>query len=110
MNRREALDLLEQELGNMPAEKIPELLQEIEGLRARAWAKLFSAGNGQKEISVGERLLSVEEAAQKLSMTKDYLYRHADRFPFTVRPTPSHLRFSLQGIEKFIRQRTGYRG
>ena len=47
------------------------------------------------------------EAAEKLAMTKDFLYRHADEFPFTVRPTSNHLRFSLRGIEKFIRQRTG---
>src|SRR3989304_5833225 len=51
----------------------------------------------------GDRLLDVEEAARKLGKSKDALYRHADDYPFTVRDGHS-LRFSEQGIEKFIRQ------
>ena len=54
----------------------------------------------------GDRLLNVEEAARKLGKSKDYLYRHAADYPFTVRDGHS-LRFSEQGIEKFIRQRVG---
>ena len=49
---------------------------------------------------------SVEEAARKLGKSKDHLYRHAGDYPFTVRDGSS-LRFSEQGIEKFIRQRVG---
>ncbi len=52
-----------------------------------------------------ERLLKVSEVSRKLGMTKDYLYRHADQFPFTIRLAPRQLRFSLQGIERYIRQR-----
>ncbi len=52
-----------------------------------------------------ERLLTVDEASRKLGMTKDYLYRHADQFPFAIRVVPHQLRFSLQGIERYIRQR-----
>ncbi len=54
----------------------------------------------------GDRLLGVEEAARKLGKSKDYLYRHSCDYPFTVRDGRS-LRFSDQGIEKFIRQRIG---
>ena len=53
-----------------------------------------------------DRLLDVEAAARKLGKSKDYLYRHAGNYPFTVRDGHS-LRFSEQGIEKFIRQRMG---
>lgn len=57
---------------------------------------------------VGEdRLLLVGEASSMLGMTKDYLYKHADQLPFTVRPAPKQLRFSKLGILKFIRQRQG---
>ena len=52
----------------------------------------------------GDRLLDVNEAARKLGKSKDYLYRHSRDYPFTVRDGRS-LRFSEQGIEKFIRQR-----
>jgi predicted DNA-binding transcriptional regulator AlpA len=54
----------------------------------------------------GDRLLDVNEAARKLGKSKDYLYRHAGDYQFTVRDGRS-LRFSEQGIEKFIRQRMG---
>jgi predicted DNA-binding transcriptional regulator AlpA len=54
-----------------------------------------------------ERLLTVDEAAAKLGMTKDWLYRKAARLPFTVRPSPGTLRFSSLGIERYIRQRQG---
>ena len=54
----------------------------------------------------GDRLLDVEEAARKLGKSKDYLYRHAGKYPFTVRDG-RRLRFSEAGIEKFIRQRLG---
>ena len=53
-----------------------------------------------------DRLLDVVEAARKLGKSKDYLYRHSRDYPFTVRDGRS-LRFSEQGIEKFIRQRMG---
>ncbi len=57
---------------------------------------------------VGEdRLLLIDEAATMLSMTRDYLYRHADELPFTVRPAPKQLRFSKLGIQRYIRQRQG---
>ena len=56
--------------------------------------------------SDGNRLLDVEEAARKLGKCKDFLYWHAAKYPFTVRDGRS-LRFSEQGIEKFIRQRIG---
>ena len=60
----------------------------------------------QSSLAADDRLLTVEEASGKLGLTKDYLYRHADHFPFTVRVGPRHVRFSLHGMERFIRQRT----
>lgn len=68
---------------------------------------LRASGSGPGDHSAdGDRLLDVEEAARKLGKSKDHLYRHAGDYPFTVRDGRS-LRFSEQGIEKFIRQRMG---
>jgi hypothetical protein len=53
----------------------------------------------------GDRLLVVEEAAAKLGLTCDYLYRRKD-LPFRVSVAPGQVRFSLKGIEKFIRAKT----
>jgi len=60
----------------------------------------------QPSLASEDRLLTVEEASRKLGVTKDYLYRHVDHFPFTVRLGTRHVRFSLHGMERYIRQRT----
>jgi predicted DNA-binding transcriptional regulator AlpA len=51
-----------------------------------------------------DRLLSIDEAASILGKTKDWLYRHSDTLPFTVREGRL-LRFSSNGIQKYIRAR-----
>lgn len=103
-------DLLEhpERVSQLPPEAVPVMLGELERLRAVLWVRLTAGnhdGQGQSP-SDGDRLLDVDEAARKLGKSKDYLYRHADDYSFTVRDGRS-LRFSEQGIEKFIRQRMG---
>jgi hypothetical protein len=46
-------------------------------------------------------LLTVKEAAKRLSMSVDYLYKHADEFSFTVRHSRS-VRFSSRGIDAYL--------
>jgi excisionase family DNA binding protein len=53
----------------------------------------------------GDQLLTVEQAAERLSMSRDWIYRRASRLPFAVRLDGSALRFSSQGIDRYIRQR-----
>ncbi|MGH7770943.1 MAG: helix-turn-helix transcriptional regulator [Candidatus Binatia bacterium] len=52
-----------------------------------------------------ERLLTAEEAAQLLSVSPDWLYRHAKRLPFSRKLGPKMLRFSYQGILKWLATR-----
>jgi hypothetical protein len=52
-----------------------------------------------------ERLLGIKEASAKLGVTRDYLYRRKN-LPFRVTVAPGQVRFSLKGIEKFIRAKT----
>jgi predicted DNA-binding transcriptional regulator AlpA len=52
-----------------------------------------------------DRLLSAEEAAKTLSMSTDWLYRHAKKLPFTRKLGPKMLRFSYQGIVKWMATR-----
>lgn len=96
----------------LSAEALPAFIGELEALKTRAWVRLMAGspagGNGQPEApAAGDRLLTVEEAAQQLGLSRDYLYRHAKTLPFTVRVGPRQLRFSLRGIERYIRQRAG---
>ena len=79
----------------IPLEALPEFLAELERLRALLWSRLhvLASRPERDSTSSGDRLLSVEEAAMKLGKSKDYLYRHASKYPFTVRDGRS-LRFS----------------
>lgn len=54
-----------------------------------------------------DRLLTVAEAAERLGTSKDWLYRRADRLPFTVRLGPGQVRFSSRGIEHYLARRRG---
>ncbi len=58
------------------------------------------------EVPDHERLLDVDEAARRLGVSPDWLYRRAGKIPFTVRLGRS-LRFSAHGIERYIQARQG---
>jgi predicted DNA-binding transcriptional regulator AlpA len=49
-----------------------------------------------------DRLLTIEEAAEVLHTTKDWLYRNWKKLPFTVSLSPRQIRFSTKGIEEYI--------
>ena len=51
-----------------------------------------------------DRLLRISEAADKLALTEDWLYRHWASLPFAMK-IGKHLRFSLNGIEEYIEER-----
>lgn len=53
----------------------------------------------------GDHLLDAEEASKILSVFPDWLYRHGSRLPFTRKLAPRVLRFSAQGIQKYLATR-----
>ena len=53
----------------------------------------------------GDRLLTVKEAAAVLKMSEDWVRRNAHRLPFTRRPADAVLRFSDQGMQKWLKTR-----
>ena len=57
--------------------------------------------NGQR----GDKLLDAEEASKILSVSPDWLYRHGRQLPFTRKLAPRVLRFSYQGIQKYLAAR-----
>jgi predicted DNA-binding transcriptional regulator AlpA len=58
-----------------------------------------------KHESDEERLLTADEAAKMLSTSPDWLYRHAKKLPFTRKLGPKMLRFSHQGMVKWLATR-----
>jgi predicted DNA-binding transcriptional regulator AlpA len=87
----------------LPPEQLPRLLGDLEEVRATALARLSAPGSHQTE---SDKLLDVSEAAARLGISKDYLYRNHSDFSFTRRVGRS-LRFSASGIENYIQQRNG---
>jgi predicted DNA-binding transcriptional regulator AlpA len=84
----------------LPAEELPELIGELEQIRATALLRFASPNSSLAE----DVLLNVAQAAHMLSMSQSYLYRHHARFAFTRRIGRALL-FSKQGIQMYIRKK-----
>jgi hypothetical protein len=87
----------------LPRETIAELRGQIAKLDTLLLRELLTNEQAQPGTD-GDRLLTAGEAAVKLGLPKDALYRND--YPFLVR-IGSRRRFSEKGIEKFIRNRSG---
>ena len=92
----------------LPANTLQALLCRSVTLQAALLGALVAAGTLARRDATEEAdaLLTVSDAAARLSTTTDWLYRHAARLPFTVR-NGRQLRFSARGIARYIRERQG---
>jgi hypothetical protein len=69
---------LECPLDMMLVKEMPELLSQLERLKALIWVRLMTVpASGTREPSPPDRLLEVSEAAKHLGVSKDDLCRHA---------------------------------
>jgi len=68
--------------GGIPRDDIPEVLGLLEGLKARLYLRL-AAPHGTAPESAGNQLIKVEQAAERISLTPEYLYDliRRKRFP-----------------------------
>src|SRR5262250_1207327 len=85
----------------LPAEELPAFIGALESVKAMAWARLTTPAAQPSQQP--DELHGVAEAARRLGVSEDYLYRHAQDYPFTRRQGRKLL-FSALGIEKHIRQ------
>ena len=53
----------------------------------------------------GDRLLTIEEAAEVLSVSKDWLYSHGGKLGLRRKLGPKAVRYSHKAIQKFIATR-----
>jgi len=90
---------------------VPELLAEVEAIRARLWSRLHRPSgstpstNGSPPPPLPDQLLTADEAGAILAVDKRWLYDHANDLPFTRRLSPGKLRFSERGLERWLRTR-----
>lgn len=86
----------------MTRDEIITAIGKIEADRVRLFAQLIAH---EIDREPDDALLTITEAAGILSVTTDWLYRHADALPFTVRPGPGQVRFSKNGIQEYLRRK-----
>ena len=88
-----------------PKENSLVLAQALMEAVRQAVREEFQAAMNQNGHHDGDHLLDAEEASKILSVSPDWLYRRAGRLPFTRKLAPRVLRFSYQGIQKYLATR-----
>ena len=86
----------------LPPEQARALLAQLATLQAPLLARAL-AGGGRGSGDPDE-LLTVAVAAARLGFSKDWVYRHAPKLPFTVR-VGRQVRFSARRLEAYIAAR-----
>lgn len=81
-------------------EELPHFLGQLEEARVIALTRLTSPAPAHAQA---DELLDVAEAAHRLGISTNYLYRHHGQFTFTRRQG-KRLLFSANGIEQYIRR------
>lgn len=83
------------------------LLEMAQGaLRSRWFVVSTEAALKPAPVEEPDRLLKVREAAMRIGVAVDTLYRNADDYPFTRRTErPRALRFSDRGITDWMKTR-----
>jgi len=87
------------ELANdTPQVELPQFLGDLERIRVTALVRLTRCTEENDE------LLSVDEEAAKLNVSKDYVYRNHSKFSFTRREGRKLL-FSSVGLHAYMRKK-----
>jgi predicted DNA-binding transcriptional regulator AlpA len=85
------------------AELTPEELPAVLAAVAARMAAVQQEPRHEPTVD-GDVNLPIAEAARRLSISRDWLYRHADKLPFTVR-LGRRVTFSAAGLEEWRRKR-----
>jgi hypothetical protein len=86
---------------SLPQEQLPHFLGCLEEVRAQALIRLVSSPNDR--TAAHDELLDVREAARRLHVSEDYIYRNSSKYPFVIRQGRKLL-FSAHGLDEFILQ------
>ena len=58
-----------------------------------------------KNSKHSQEWLNIEEAAERLHTSRDWLYRHWKELSFAVKLSPKQIRFSAKGIEEYLEEK-----
>ncbi len=91
--------------GDLPIEVVSALLARCAAVQLALAAKIGRTPITEPQIHE-TRLLTVEQAADKLAVTPEWLYRRGKRLGLAVKLDNGTLRFSSAALETYIRQNT----
>ena len=88
-----------------PRELLEALLVALASKQAEIAVQLAVSSNRAESVKLQhDELLDVEQAARRLGVKPDWVYKRAAKLPFTVRLGERKLRFSAKAIETYIRR------
>lgn len=92
----------------LPREHVPVVLVALAARLAEPPAAKFDAAPPPPADTASERgqLVTVAEVAERLGVSKRWVYRHAGSWGFTRRLGHRTLRFERRGFEKFLQARS----
>ena len=110
LNLQTALTVLDQTIASATSAQCPELLGELERLKALAWSKMMqvSGAIAPSSVPLSERghYLRVEEVVERFHVTPKWLYRHKKQMPHS-QPSRKVLLFPEHAITKWFACRNG---
>jgi predicted DNA-binding transcriptional regulator AlpA len=83
--------------------RLEAIMREMAGLLAELDGPPATTG----EFAVTDRLLTVQQAAERLGLSQSQVYKQAHRWPFTRKLSAKALRFSEAGLERWCAERAG---
>jgi hypothetical protein len=89
----------------LPAEHLPGFVAGLAALQARVAARMAVAV--PESHGDADRLLDIEQAAERLGTSPDWLRRHGGPLPFTIYLSAGQVRYSLRKLEQWITLRAG---
>ncbi len=105
MSRFVSIAALLADPANIPPDQIPAVLSHLSAIQTTLTARLLNVPRPPVSSGDADQLLTVDDASRILEVTPKWLYRHADRLPFTRRLSRKALRFSEAGLRKWLATR-----
>jgi predicted DNA-binding transcriptional regulator AlpA len=105
--RDEGLATLRERVENATVSSLPSVIAELAALQARAVARMLrhhDPGSARADRNE-DVLVSADEAAHRLGVSRFWIYRNWKHLPFSRRIGPRALRFSSKGIARYLDQR-----
>lgn len=103
---KDLIQTFEQAIAHTEPSACPQLLGELERLKALLWGRMLQPESAPAAESDNGRYLTVQEVVTRFGVTDRWLYRHKRQMPHS-QPSRKVLLFPEQAITKWIASRKG---